>query len=189
MKANEHLKTKSKANSSDDGLHQKDWSAVLRLYDACLKNADQLLDEAEILSKNSHHARALALALFAYEEIGKSQVVADYFNNMVSKKEFEEAFSSHEIKSAYNARQFHIVNTNPFEASIVYERTKAKEYSQYRMASLYVDYSENYEPQLPCEHITFEDASSAITACRKKINYIRTMAAATERIGSKSFTK
>jgi len=185
----EHLKSRSKANSPDDLLPQKSWSAVLRLYDACLKNVDQLLDEADLLLDNGHHARALALALVAHEEIGKSQVVADYFNNMLSKKEFEEAFSRHEIKSAYNARQFHITSTDPFEANIVYDRPKAKQYSEYRMASLYVDCSEDYEPQLPSDTVTAEDASSAITACRKKIQYIHTMALATERIGSKSFTK
>jgi len=185
----EQLKSRSKANSPSARLPQESWSAVLRLYDACLKNAGQLLDEAELLLENSHHARALALALVAYEEIGKSQVVADYFNNMVSKKEFGEAFSRHEIKSAYNARQFHITSTNPFEASIVYDRRKAKQYSEYRMASLYVDCSEDYEPLSPSDNVTAEDASSAVTACRKKIEHINTMAAATERIGSKSFTK
>lgn len=189
MKSKEQLMTKSKENSGDARLPQKHWSAVLRLYDACLQNADQLLDASELLFENRHAEQALAVALVAYEEIGKSQVVADYFNNMVSKKEFEEAFSRHEIKSAYNSRQFHITKTNPFEASIVYDRQKANEYSQYRIASLYVDCSEDYEPQLPSGAVTKEDATAAITACRIKLKYIRTMAAATERIGSKSFTK
>ena len=189
MKSQEQLRTESREQATEQRLPQRHWSAVGRLYDACLQNADQLLDEAELLLRNSHQARALTLALLAYEEIGKSQIVADYFNNMVSEKEFKEAFSRHEIKSAYNARQFRITSTNPFEARIVYSRMEAKKYSRYRMASLYVNCSEDYEPQLPSEAVTKENASAAIVAFRKKIGHIRTMAAITERIGSKSFTK
>jgi len=183
------MKTKSGEQSGDQRLPQKNWSAVLRLYDACLKNANQLLDEAELLLQNDRVARALALALIAWEEIGKSQIVADYFNDMVSKKEFEEAFTKHEIKSAYNARQFHITSIAPFEASIVYDRTKAKEYSQYRIAALYVDCLNEYEPQSPCDVVTEQDARAAIDAGRKEIKDIGIMSAITERIGSKSFTK
>lgn len=189
MRSQEQLRTESRERAAEQRLPQQHWSAVLRLHDACLHNADQLLDEAELLLRNNHHARALALALLAYEEIGKSQIVADYFNNMVSKREFQEAFFRHEIKSAYNARQFRVTSTNPLEARIEYSPEEAKKYSRRRMASLYVGCSEEYEPKLPSEAVTKEDASAAIAAFRKKIEHIRTMAAITERIGSNSFTK
>jgi AbiV family abortive infection protein len=185
----DQLKSRSKAESPDGRLPQKDWAAVGDLYEACLKNAEQLLDEADLLLSHAYHARALALALVAYEEIGKSQIVADYFNNMVSKKEFREAFVKHEIKSAYNARQFHITSMNPFKASIEYDRGKAKQYSQYRVASLYVGYTEDYQSQIPSEVVKPEDAITAIAACRKEIKDIRVMSTITERIGSESFTK
>jgi AbiV family abortive infection protein len=185
----DQLKSRSKAESSDGRLPLRDWSAVLDLYDACLKNAEQLLDEADLLLSHAHHARALALALVAYEEIGKSQIVADYYNNMVSKKEFREAFVKHEIKSAYNSRQFHVTTMDPFEASIVYDKGKAKQYSQYRMASLYVDCTEDYKSLIPSEVVTPEDATAAIAACRKNIKHIKVMSRITERIGSESFTK
>jgi len=185
----DQLKSRSKAESPDSRLPQKDWAAVIDLYEACLKNADQLLDEADLLLSHAYHARALALALVAYEEIGKSQIVADYFNNMVSKKEFKEAFVKHEIKSAYNARQFHITSMKPLEASIVYDRGRAKQHSQYRVASLYVGCTEDYESLIPSEMVTPKDATAAIAACRKKIKHIRVTSRITERIGSESFTK
>jgi AbiV family abortive infection protein len=182
------LKSRSKAESPEGSLLEKDWLAVFDLYEACLKNADQLLDEADLLLSHAYHARALALALVAYEEVGKSQIVADYFNEMVSEKEFREAFVRHEIKSAYNAREFHITR-KPFEARIVYDRGKAKRYSQYRMASLYVGCTNDYASLIPSEMVTPEDATAAIKACRNKIKHIRVMSSATERIGSKSFAK
>jgi len=183
------LKSRSKANSPNERLSQKNWSAVLDLYEACLRNANELLVEADLLLTNDHHARALALALVAYEEIGKSQLVADYFNNMVSKKEFEEAFVKHEIKSAYNARRFQITSRDPFQARIVYDRAEARQYSNYRMDSLYVDYTEEYEARVPSNMVSPEDAMAVISGCRKRIEDIRVMSAITERIGSESFTK
>lgn len=183
------MKTESKRLSNEPGIKQEEWSAILKLYHACLKNAGDLLTEAELLLEHSYHARAFTLAICAYEEIGKSQIVADYFNNMVSKKEVEEAFKSHEIKSAYNGRKFAISSTNPFKVTISYNRKKAKTYSLYRMKSLYVNYKVNFEPENPADVISADDAKSAIDAGRHEIDEILKYEAITERIGSKSFTK
>lgn len=81
---------------------------VLDLYAACLSNARDLLEEAELLASHGHAPRAYFLAYTALEELGKSQVVADYFNGLVSEAEFDAAFRDHVFKAAYVNRYVQI---------------------------------------------------------------------------------
>ncbi|GEM_PF-1996804 len=178
------MKTKKKQQSEDGSLKVKHWDNILKLYRACLKNASDLADEAELLCENCRYARAMALALFAIEEIGKSQIVADFFNDMVSNSEMEEAFKKHEIKSAYNFRKFVLDNM-----TIEYNPSDGKEYHKTRMEALYVDYLDGYKPQEPENFFTKEHVSKIIDSVRKEINDISLMEVLTERIGSKSFMK
>lgn len=183
------MKTKSKQSSTEKGISQKNWKNILELYDACMSNAVDLLTEAELLYKNDYFARAFALAIIAYEEIGKGQIVADLFNDIVSKEEFEEAFKKHEIKSAYNSRQFTITTKPIFTSHIEYDKSKGKKYNMWRIAATYVDCSNDYKVQKPNKIITKENAHEAIDFVNKKINEIRKMEFITERIGSKAFMK
>lgn len=184
------MKTKAKQASFEPAISQKDLSAILELYCACLRNVQQLIEEAQLLFDHEHFARAFALAIFAYEEIGKSQIVADLFNDLVSKKEFEVAFKQHDIKLAYNTRQFIITEANPWiQGYIDYTKGKNKEYLQWRMAGMYVDCDENFQTKEPTKEITKDNASKAIEFVTKKIAEIKKMEYLTERIGSKSFMK
>lgn len=156
----------------------------MRLYDACLHNSKALIEEAELLFKHDHFARAFSLGITAYEELGKSQIVADYFNDMTSLIEFNDAFKKHDIKSAYNARKFDLnIST------ITYDVKKSKGLLKCRNDSLYVNYNDDFEPQEPINIINSEDAAKVIKAARKELEDIIKMAAITERIGSKSFMK
>ena len=104
------MKTKARQQSKEDHLNPRHWKSVYELYRACLNNANDLAEEAELLYKHEHYARAVALSLVAMEEIGKSQIVADFYNGMVSNSELENAFRKHEVKSAYNFRKFVLDN-------------------------------------------------------------------------------
>ena len=178
------MKTKLKKQTTELNLSPKDWLKVGALYRACLNNAKELADEAKLLCDNGHYARALALAITALEEIGKSQIVADFFNDMVSKKEFEEAFKRHEIKSSYNLRKF-VLDTNTIE----YNQSDGKKYNKWRINAFYVDCLDDYQAQEPTKLFTKEDAFNSINFVNKELKDIETMEGMTERIGSKSFMK
>ena len=178
------MKTKSRKQSKEEHINPKDWLKVGNLYEACLNNAKDLANEAEILYQNKCYARAVALAILAFEEIGKSQIVADFLNGMVSKKEFDDAFKKHEIKSAYNWRKF-VLDTNTIE----YNPSEGKKYHKWRIDAIYVDYSKEYQAQEPKKIFTKDDARKNIDFVNKEIEDIITMEYLTERIGSKSFMK
>ena len=61
---------------------------LLELYDACLRNAAELLAKAKLLLNHDHAARAFALAYTGWEEVGKAQLVGDYANEMVADERF-----------------------------------------------------------------------------------------------------
>lgn len=56
-------------------------SELLGIYNSCLENAEELIEEAELLFTHGHFPRAYALGFTAYEELGKSQIVADLFTD------------------------------------------------------------------------------------------------------------
>ena len=183
------MKTKLKQSASGTGITQKDWKNVLELYEACMSNAIDLLKEAELLYKNNYFSRAFAIAIIAYEEVGKGQIVADLFNDMVSKEEFEEAFRKHEIKSAYNSRQFMIIAKPEFSSHIDYDKSKGKKYNAWRIAATYVDCTKDYKAQEPKKLFTKKNAREAIDFVNRKIDEIRRAEFMSERIGSKAFMK
>lgn len=183
------MKTKSRQSSSEKGISPKDWKNIFGLYDACMINAADLLTEAELLYKHDHFSRAFALAIIAFEEIGKGQIVADLFNGQASKEEFKEAFKKHEIKSAYNFRRF-MLSTEPLYIPYIdYDKSKGKKYNTWRINATYVNCLNDYKAQEPKNIITKENARKAIDFVNKEINEIKKMELITERIGSKSFMK
>jgi len=183
------MKTKLRKKQNSKHLNPKYWNDILKLYDACLNNATDLSEEADLLYKHGHYARAFALAITAYEEIGKSQIVADLFNDMVSENEFNDAFKIHEIKSAYNARKFILNMKNLDSSHIDYKLKSGKKYNKWRIAATYVDCFNEYKTQEPKNLISKENAKEAIDTVNHEIEEIHKMAYLTERIGSKSFMK
>ncbi len=56
------------------------------LYEQCMANSDRLIEAAKVLEKSAFYPQAFFLALTAWEEIGKAQVVADYSEDCASRK-------------------------------------------------------------------------------------------------------
>lgn len=164
-------------------------SELLELYNSCLENAKDLIEEAELLFKYGHFPRAYALGFTAFEELGKSQIVADLFNDMVSESEFEAAFKDHKIKAAYCKRYVLVPEKYKGEWNIEYDRSSMADYVKLRMDSLYVMYGVGHKPIVPKDVIPKELAESVINACRKYLKDIIEMSYLTERIGTKAFTK
>ncbi|WAC06611.1 MAG: AbiV family abortive infection protein [Thermodesulfobacteriota bacterium] len=162
---------------------------LLQLYDACLKNAEALLSEADLLFKKGHHPRAFTLAHTGWEETGKSQLVADFLNQMVSPVEFEAAFKDHKLKSAYNWRRFVWNFANIADSTIEYDRNKTTAGLQKRHSSLYVGKNTDFSPIAPESQVSKEEAHTVIEALRNEIKKINLYDAITERVGSKSFLK
>jgi AbiV family abortive infection protein len=164
-------------------------TAILDLYDACLENAKSLIVEAELLLSHNYHARAFSLAYTAFEELGKSQLVADYFNQLVAESEFREAFRDHKMKMAYINRYVVIPSTPNDDWLIEYDKQSVSTKLEYRMRSLYVDYGDNFKAKIPNEIIPIDLAESTVKGARKFLKEIIMMSYLTERIGTNSFTK
>ncbi len=183
------MRTRHKAQEPPKTGKRRIDMLLLDLYSACLKNARELLEEADLLLGNGHHARGYFLAYTAMEELGKSQVVADYFYDMVSKAEFEAGFRDHRFKAAYVRRHVKIPDDLKGEWFIEYDPRSTGPYTQERNRSLYIQYLPDHTPQFPAQMISLESANELIATARKYLSEISTMEHITERIGTKAFTK
>ena len=181
-----------RAKQSNHALRRGDMRIVMKLlelYDACLKNAESLLEEARLLFRNGFFPRAFALAHTGWEEIGKAQLVGDFLNEMVSQEEFEQAFKDHKLKSAYNWRRFVLNPDNIADSTIEYDRSKATNAFEKRQAAFYVQKKEDYVPVIPSQQVSRQEAAAVIDALMKELTQIREFDAMNERVGSASFPK
>lgn len=177
------MKTESRGAEPDRSPRRLD-GGLLKLYRACLRNAEELLKEAELLLENGHFARAFALGFTAYEEVGKSQIVADRFNNIVSQDEFDKAFQSHTLKAAYVGRHIQLP-----DGAVVYDREALKANWRLRLAALYVERGADNKPQIPSEAVSRESATDVIERVREELEAIRHAEWLNQRIGTKGLFK
>ena len=183
------MKTRRKAQEPPASGKRKIDMRLLDLYSACLKNADELLEEAELLISHRHHARAYFLAYTAIEELGKSQVVADYFYELVTKTEFEAAFRDHKFKTAYIKRYVKVPDDLTNEWFIEYDVRSTAGHMEARNRSIYIECLPDHAPQFPAQVISVESANELVSTGKKYLAEIIRMEHLTERIGTKAFTK
>ncbi len=67
------------------------------------ENSIDLLREAQLLLDNGCYARAVALDIMSYEELGKSQIAADYYSGILPEDEYKKAFKAHK-KTSFASR-------------------------------------------------------------------------------------
>lgn len=178
------MKTKAREAQTQATGKRKIEVELLDLYEACLGNAEDLVTEADLLLSNGHVARAYALGFTAYEEIGKSQLVADKFNDVVSGAEFAEAFRSHTLKAAYVARHVTLPS-----GTVVYDRAAVKSHYQLRSDALYVGLETGNSPRRPADAVSRDAAESVIEAVRQELESIRYAEWLNQRIGTKGLFK
>lgn len=125
------MKTRLKVKDPTKNSQRKIETALRSLYSACLKNASELLEESRLLLSHGYHARAYFLAHTAMEELGKSQVVADFSNDQVAMSEFQAAFQDHSFKVAYMNRHVEIPrNWEDDDWLITYDKNSQRTKSQ-----------------------------------------------------------
>lgn len=177
------MKTRSHENDrSDSG--KRDTPALLALYSACITNAEDLLEEAELLLSKGHAARALALAYTSLEEVGKTHLVADYVTDVVSLSEFRRAFSDHNLKAAYFRRWA----TLP-DGIIEYDTEGAKTGFLERNAALYVGLGPEFTAETPSQAITPEYAEEVIRSVQVLLHEMASAEWMNGRIGSRGLFK
>jgi len=162
------------------------------LYEQCMANSDRLIEAAKVLEKSAFYPQAFFLALTAWEEIGKAQVVADYSEDCASRKEFDEAFRSHSLKNAYLERKV-ILTTDSrgkvTDATISYDVERGKELAKLREHALYVSVIDGFVGWSPETQISDKQCRNLIDQIERYSEYLREMEYLTERIGIKSLTK
>ena len=164
--------------------------AILPLYHACKENAVALLDEAEILFDQKRYARAFFLAFTALEEVGKSQLVADYLTDCISEEEFRDAFKRHDLKVAYLYRCVFVPDKiGQKEAKIEYNMEDSKDEIRLRMNSLYVSLTDNHELSKPEDKVDRKSAMEMIEEVKEHLNSILNAEWLNQRLGSKGLFK
>lgn len=164
--------------------------AVLSLYHACKENAVELLDEAEILFRQKRYARAFFLAFTALEEVGKSQLVADYLTDCISEEEFRDAFKKHDLKVAYLYRYVSVPDKiGQEEAKIRYNVEDSKDEIRLRMNSLYVSLTNKHEVLKPEDKVDRKTAMDMIEEVKEYLNLMLNAEWLNQRLGSKGLFK
>lgn len=179
---------KEKANSSKElplciSKDCKKANSVFEVFSKSKKNSMELLNEAEILLKHKSYARAVALAIMSYEELGKSQIVADYYSGVLPESEYKKAFKRHE-KTAYTSRYAAIGSHEKVKHGYYVDKNIAKTLEQIRQSALYVDENNN-----PSENFTEEDVILLINKVKEHHEAIMHAEWLNGRIGSKALFK
>jgi AbiV family abortive infection protein len=170
----------------------RDMGKLGELYEICMANADRLIEAAKLLENARFYPQAFFLALTAWEEIGKAQVVADYSEDCVSQTEFEQAFRSHSLKNAYLERKVVLTTDNSnkvTDATISYDVNRGKELAKWREHALYVSMTDGFVGWSPETQISDKQCRNLIDEIERYSDFLRTMEHLTERIGIKSLTK
>jgi len=190
------LRTTKKKAEYKKTLTASETQKLFQLRRACMKNAIDLIQEAEILYKRRKYPRAFALAYTAFEEVSKHQIVSDYITGIVAKEELESAFRHHDIKAAYGKIKVEIgptiqLNNNVFtqDSTMHYDLKDGKTKLPVRNNSLYVDYSKDFEPSEPRHNYKAKDAKTMIERITKRINFIFWAEEFNGRIGTKALIK
>jgi AbiV family abortive infection protein len=155
---------------------------VYSTFEKCRANVVSLLEEAKLLGANGFYARSVALGITAWEELGKSQIAADYYTGVLDESEYKDAFRDHRRKTSYLVRMAVIDGSNEFKVAT--NPRIGAELEKIRQAALYVS-----EGGDPTSAFSKEDADFVIGRVKEHVDYIRYAEYLNERIGSKGLFK
>jgi AbiV family abortive infection protein len=155
---------------------------IYRAYARCHNNAVDLISDAEILLAAGKYARSLALAIMAWEELGKSQIVADYYSGVLTEQEYKAAFKEHRVKSSYLNRAGAIDGKSFL--TVAYNSTLGHRLEEARQTALYAS-----ADNISRDAITEENARDVIERVNEHIGYINFAEDFNGRIGSKALYK
>lgn len=158
-------------------------STVLSVFKKSRINSRSLLNEAVLLCENGFYSRAAALAIMSYEELGKSQIAADYYSRLIPESIYKAAFKKHE-KTAYTSRFKAIGDNEKVRHGFLIDKNIAKELEVMRQRALYVD-----ESSTPVESFSKDDAELIINKVAEHHSAIDFAEDLNCRIGSKALFK
>jgi len=156
---------------------------VLSVFHASKQNSLQLLDDARVLMENGSYARAVALAIMAYEELGKSQIAADYYSGILPESEYKNAFRLH-TKTAYANRYAAIGSNDKVRHGYYVDNEIAKMLESFRQVAFYVG-----EDNMPLDNFDEDDARMIIDKVNAHHDAIQYAEWLNGRIGSKALFK
>lgn len=147
------------------------------------ENSIDLLREAQLLLDNGCYARAVALAIMSYEELGKSQIAADYYSGILPEDEYKKAFKTHK-KTSFAGRHAAIGSHEKVKYGLFIDDNIARELELLRQSAFYVDETNN-----PSNNFSKEDAEFIIQKVKSHIEAIQHAEWLNQRIGSKALFK
>lgn len=164
-----------------DIFKDKESKAVLEKYAHSHSNAVDLLFEARLLYQNERYARAVALGISAWEELGKSQMAADYYTAVIPEPVYKKAFSDHRAKTSYLHRT--AVAKSNGKMGVVYDKQSGEVLERIRQDALYVSNSSTPDKY------TKEDAEFIMQRVYEHLHLIHHAEELNDRIGSKGIFK
>ena len=171
------------------GIDSETNKVYLETYMAALKEAEKLLNEAELLFENKSFERAYFLGFSALEEISKSQLAADVYTGLINEKYFKEAYRNHNEK--ISRVEWIKIDGNTFPC-FSYDKVVIKDFDFVKkLKSMYVDIDFNLkEVSTPNNSITENDANNIIKAVKVGLSRIIEVTIENgEQIGTKGFMK
>jgi AbiV family abortive infection protein len=189
------LKTKDRRLKNQPDISLLDAEKLHVLYRACVQNAEDLLNESNILAEHAKYHRATFLAITAYEEMGKAHLVADYADNVVSADEFRKAFRDHSFKMAYMNRFVSLPAAGPMRRKLKGDETVSFDFrpAEYlvpvREQSLYVQWRQTFDNLILPVEITkahYDDIFERVQDFFEEIDHAEWL---NGRIGSKALFK
>jgi|SRR5579871_315290 len=142
-------------------------SNLLALYGACMKNAGDLLDDAELLLKHKSYGHAIFLGYSAYEEVAKAQIVADFYHRDLTESQFKKYFRHHFVKAAYLSRKVMLPQDLDAPWTMELNEVESKKRAALRESALYVDFEEGYKKRAPLDLFTKKKSSTLISQFRR----------------------
>ncbi|MDQ8209661.1 AbiV family abortive infection protein [Coraliomargarita sp. SDUM461003] len=167
----------------DSSKYPEKAQAALDVFRKSKRNSISLLQEAILLNENGFYPRAAALAIMSYEELGKSQIAADYYTKLIPESIYKAAFRKHE-KTAYTSRHRAIGNHEKVKHGFHIDKSIARELETMRQRALYVDENNN-----PIESFSQDDAELIISKVAEHQRAIEHAEELNCRIGSKALFK
>lgn len=180
----ENQQTKDEAQSTKKPVATlESREAALSVFRRSKSNSRSLLEEARILSERGYYSRAVALAIMSYEELGKSQIAADFYTGILPEPFYRRAFYKHE-KTSYTSRHAALGDHEKVKHGFYIDNDVAKALETIRQQAIYVDESND-----PLGVHSAEDADAVIEKVMQHHEAIEHAEFVNGRIGSKALFK
>lgn len=158
---------------------------LFEVIEKCLKNAQELFEEAEILKEHKRYARSYTLFQICIEEVGKTSLIYKFLldpnkNDNSTVKKFIANFRDHKAKIvtsiAYDKMLVPIIESEEdnelkqkWESEILNQLNSVNKYNDYKNYSLYTSFYDN-DFCIPSELFTLDNLISIQYLSKIRLN-------------------